>query len=297
MIQKFRSYVHLIIAFISDILSLFGRPLFYQIQFQYFRREIVCSPKNNSLCILGNGPSLKKISDSVEDLKDMDFCAVNLSINNELFYKLKPKMYVIVDMIFWQQPEKENIKLVWENMQKINWDMDVFIPFNASKEILYSFSRNSHIKVHRFSNNPWTPELKYFKKFQMWLYKKGLVSPNCSNVSIGAIYTSVLNGYKDIYLLGVEHSWMRDIKVNNKNEVVLIDRHYYGETEHVWVDYEGKPIKLIDTLASQLSTFSGHLYLREFANYLGDVQIINCTKDSYIDAYKRGNFEELLIKH
>ena len=89
---------------------------------------------------------------------------------------------------------------------------------------------------------------------------------------------------------------MKDIKVNDKNEVVLIDRHYYGDTEHVWLDYEGNPIKLIDFIASQLSTFTNHMNLRSFADYLGDVKIINRTKDSYIDAYERGTFEELLTK-
>ena len=87
---------------------------------------------------------------------------------------------------------------------------------------------------------------------------------------------------------------MKDIRVNDKNEVVLIDRHYYGDVEHVWLDYEGNPIKLIDFLSSQLVTFTGHLNLKNFADYLGDVKIINRTKDSYIDAYERASFESLL---
>ena len=86
---------------------------------------------------------------------------------------------------------------------------------------------------------------------------------------------------------------MKDIKVNDKNEVVLIDRHYYGDTEHVWVDYDGKPIKLTDFLSSQLTTFTMHMNLRAFADYLGDVKIINCTEGSYIDAYERGKLEDL----
>ena len=87
---------------------------------------------------------------------------------------------------------------------------------------------------------------------------------------------------------------MKDIKVNDKNEVVLINRHYYGDVEHVWRDYEGNPIQLIDFLASQLQTFTGHMSLRSFADYIGDVRIINRTKDSYIDAYERDTFENML---
>ena len=131
-------------------------------------------------------------------------------------------------------------------------------------------------------------------RLKMWLYKKGWVSPDGTNVSIGAIYSSILNGYKEINLLGLEHSWMKDVKVNDKNEVVLINRHYYGDVEHVWRDYEGNPIKLTDFLASQLQTFTSHMDLRSFADYLGDVRIINRTKGSYIDAYERDTFENML---
>ena len=67
---------------------------------------------------------------------------------------------------------------------------------------------------------------------------------------------------------------MRDIRVNKNNEVILIDRHYYGNSEQVWRDYEGNPIKLIDFVGSQLVTFTSHMYLRAFAEYM-HVNIIN----------------------
>ena len=86
---------------------------------------------------------------------------------------------------------------------------------------------------------------------------------------------------------------MRDIRVNKKNEVILIDRHYYGNSEQVWRDYEGNPIKLIDFVGSQLVTFTSHMYLRDFAEYM-NVSVINRTEDSYIDSYDKRSFKELL---
>ena len=294
MIQRFRHIVHFILAFLSDYLYLLGRPLFYQIQFQYFRNEFDKEKQANRLCILGNGPTFTQIEEHLSELRDVDFCAVNLSVNTEIFFRIKPRMFVIVDMIFWQQPEKEGIKECWENIRKIDWDITICIPFNFPNSMKRTFEKNNFVKVCRYSNNAWEPELRKAKKLKMWLYKRGWVSPNGSNVSIGAIYSAILNGYKEINLLGLEHSWMKDIRVNDKNEVVLIDRHYYGDVEHVWLDYEGNPIKLIDFLSSQLVTFTGHLNLKNFADYLGDVKIINRTKDSYIDAYERASFESLL---
>lgn len=296
MVQKFRHIVHLIIAFFSDYLSLLGRPLFYQLQYQHFRNEIGNNIQKKKLCILGNGPSFSQINDSFEKLANYDFCAVNLSVTSEIFFHIKPKMYVVVDMSFWMHKEHEQMKKAWDCISKINWNIEIFIPYNFPNYVKKTLEKNPYVRIYRYSNNPWEPELQYARNLKMWLYKKGFVSPNGSNVSLAAIYSSILNGYKEINLLGVEHSWMKDIKVNDKNEVVLIDRHYYGDTEHVWLDYEGNPIKLIDFIESQLSTFTNHMNLRSFADYLGDVKIINRTKDSYIDAYERGTFEELLTK-
>lgn len=294
MLQKIRRIIHFIIVYLSDYLSLLGRPLFYQIQYQHFRNEFTNKEKKNKLCLLGNGPSFSLIEKHLDEFKMFDFCAVNLSVNTDLFFILKPKMLVVVDMIFWKQPELDKIKLFWENIQRINWDIQIFIPYNFPSEMKNMLVKNQNITVCRYANNSWEPETKLAKTLKMWLYKKGVVSPNCSNVSIAAIYSAILSGYKEINLLGVEHSWMRDIRVNQNNEVILIDRHYYGNSEQVWRDYDGNPIKLIDFVGSQLVTFTSHMYLRDFAEYM-HVKIINRTEDSYIDSYDKKSFQELLF--
>lgn len=294
MLQKIRSIVHAFIAYFSDYLSLLGRPLFYQIQYQKFRNEIKLHDKKNKLCLLGNGPSFSLIEKHINEFNEFDFCAVNLSVNTDLFFTLKPKMLVMVDMIFWKQPELDKIKCFWENIQRINWDIQIFIPYNFPSEMKNKLVKNRNITVCRYANNSWEPETKLAKALKLWLYKKGVVSPNCSNVSIAAIYSAILSGYKEINLLGVEHSWMRDIRVNQNNEVILIDRHYYGNSEQVWRDYDGNPIKLIDFVGSQLVTFTSHMYLRDFAEYM-HVKIINRTEDSYIDSYDKKSFQELLF--
>lgn len=284
----------MIIAFFSDYLSILGRPLFYQLQYQRFRNDFSGKVKTNKLFVLGNGPSFAIIEKHLNKIENIDFLAVNNSINTDLFFKLKPKMFVIVDMVYWMHPTRDSVIKTYKNAERIDWNIEIFLPYNFPSYMKSKFESNSHIRVCRYANNPWEPEMKSAQRLKWWLYKKGLLSPNGSNVSLAAIYTAILNGYKNIYLFGVEHSWMRDVRVNAQNEVVLIDRHYYGDSEHVWVDYEGKPIHLIDFLSSQLCTFTMHMNLRKFADYLGDVKIINCTEGSYIDAYERGKLEDII---
>ncbi len=289
----FRHCVHLIIAFITDLYSLF-RALFSQIQGQWFFNDFKkTSNRSNKLCILGNGPSLSFVAEQFEQFDKVDFCVVNNSILTDVFWKIKPKIYSFTDRDY-HQLDRDDIKNVRSKILEINWPIAICIPYHYPKWFAQHCQKNSYVKVYRYNTSPWSPELKIFKSLRMYFYSHGLCAPNCSNVIVAAIYSSILLGYKNVYLLGVEHSWMRDVRVNEKNEVVLIDRHYYGEKERVWVDYDGNPIKITDLCESLSSTFHSYYDLEEFSKYIGDVKIINCTKGSYIDAFERGEISEIV---
>ena len=290
---KFRHYFHLFVAFFTDLYCLF-RALFSQIQGQWFLNDFrKSSNKNKKLYILGNGPSLSIVAEQFGQFENIDYCVVNNSILTELFWELKPKVYVFTDKAFYVS-ESENIKDVHSKILEINWPISICIPYHYPKWFAQHCQKNSYVKVYRYNTSPWSPELKVFKSLRMYFYAHGLCAPNCTNVIVAAIYSSILLGYKNIFLLGVEHSWMRDVRVNEKNEVVLIDRHYYGEKERVWVDYDGNPIKITDLCESLSSTFHSYYDLEEFSKYIGDVKIINCTKGSYIDAFQRGEICEFV---
>ena len=282
----------MVIAFITDIYGLI-KLLFTQIQGQWFCNNFHrTSKKSNKLFILANGPSLSEVYNQLDKVKDVDFCAVNNSILTDFFWEKHPKIYCFTDRGF-HSVDSEEIKSVRNKILEINWPIAICIPYHYPKWFAQHCQKNSYVKVYRYNTSPWSPELKIFKSLRMYFYAHGLCAPNCSNVIVAAIYSSILLGYKSIYLFGVEHSWMRDVRVNEKNEVVLVDRHYYGEKERVWVDYNGNPIKISDLCESLSSTFHSYYDLEEFSKYIGAVKIINCTKGSYIDAFERGEISEL----
>lgn len=59
----------------------------------------------------------------------------------------------------------------------------------------------------------------------------------------------MLLGYKSVYVVGADHSWMSTISVNERNEVVSIQPHFYkdGENElkRVTTDYLRYPLHQI----------------------------------------------------
>ncbi len=288
-----RQIIHKFIAFLTDIYDLF-RALSFQFQNQFFKNEIKREDTDKRLFILGNGASLKSIVDRFDEFKDSDFCVVNFSINTEIFWKIKPKMYVLTDRVYYLFKDREDTRTVREKMQMVNWPMGLYIPYHFPKWIVEGFKQNRNITVCRYNTSPWKPELKLFSKLKYWLYSKGVIAPACTNIIVAAIYTSILKGYKQIYLLGAEHSWMHDVKLNDKNEVVLTEKHYYGTYDRIWVDYDGNPIKITDLLESLLSTFTSYQYLEEFSKYLGNIKIINCTEGSYIDAFERMKIDKVI---
>ena len=79
--------------------------------------------------------------------------------------------------------------------------------------------------------------------------------------------------------------------VNNDNVVCLKNQHFYNmETEYTPFyisDPNGPVFKMHEALNAFSKMFYGYICLQEYADYIGDVKIINRTKGSFIDAFNR----------
>ena len=93
-------------------------------------------------------------------------------------------------------------------------------------------------------------------------------------------------GYKNIYLYGADHTWTRDLFVDDDNVVCYGDKHVYNKNLTV--------IKKKEKFAELLNQFSlmfkSHYLLEKYSNEEG-VKIWNCGSDSFLDAYERLKME------
>jgi len=233
--------------------------------------------------ILGNGPSLKSVLEEHSDeLIDKDLVAVALFCVSPYFYKLKPKYYVIADPAFfddsgkdaWADGKKEQII---EGLSKVDWDMKFLVPTGTGGSKFYqAVASNKNIKMTTYNITP----LNGFLRMQHRLYRRNQGMPIAQNVMCAAIFLGINLGYKKIYLLGADHSWLASFHVNDKNEVVTGDSHFYGTEEHVL----GYPMwEWLDHLSVAFHT---HERLNDYAKSQG-VNIYNATPGSYVDAYER----------
>lgn len=240
-------------------------------------------PKDNDLItILGNGPSLR------EDIKSIDchkgrFCAVNYFYKSSLFDSLKPQYYVLADPAFFQSQT-----VIDSIVKSLYWEMQLFVPYRIWKT---KFKNKEYEWLRIVPYNDYS--YRGFKCVELWLYKKGFSMPTPQNVLVPSLVNAINMGYKEIHLYGADHSWTKSLCVTDNNIVSAIDCHFYEGDEKKLEPYlktlpEGGTdyYKMHELLRDFAKMFEAYHQIREYANKC-NVRIINCTKDSFIDAFER----------
>lgn len=236
------------------------------------------------LIILGNGPSLRKnIDHDLQLLQHSDCLAVNFAANSPEFRSIKPKYYVLADPHFFGKADADpNVKRLIENLSSADFPLTLFIPSACGKYATLFNNENITIRTFPFiaiEGYEWFENL-------MFDHKRGMPRPR--NVLVPSIMLGIWLGYKEIYLLGADHSWLQTLSVNDRNEVVSIQPHFYKEDrqEEKRVKETYMNLHLHQVLESMMIAFRSYHRLQRYANYSG-VHIYNATPSSMIDAFPR----------
>lgn len=98
-------------------------------------------------------------------------------------------------------------------------------------------------------------------------------------------------GYKEIYLVGCDHTEMRDYKktVNNFYDPSKDIRETTPDIKNVW--YEG----IINNLCNTANTFKQYMFYSKISRNR-DVRIINLSQDSWLDLFEMGTLKNVLDK-
>lgn len=260
----------------------------------------------SSKCVvLGNGPSLKDAMPlAIDALSKTDTLCVNYFAQTEFYSKIKPKYYIIAgpELFDTNMPDefvKCGVKIFTEISQKTSWPLVLILPINAKKFKPWQnlIKSNKHIQIH-YINITSIEGFGFFKKLCFNL-KLGLPRPH--NVLIPAIFSLIHVGYKEIWLLGADHSWLKDIHVTENNEVFLTHRHFYaeepsGQSTRKMHNLTGGTRLLHEMLEKFYYSFRSYFEIRDYA-YHRDIKIFNATKESYIDAFPRRAINDLNKLH
>jgi hypothetical protein len=250
----------------------------------------------SKVIILGNGPSAKKdIISNFKFFKDNFIVVVNDFFFDSNFTLLKPQLYLIADPAYWQNDTTaENIEirtqLITFLVDSVKWPMLFFIPLEAFKSNYFqkAFEKNGNIHV-RFYHRNYIEHAS--KKIKFFFYNLRLASPRSGNVVAAAISLMLSNCSNDIFLFGVDHSWCKNIFVDELNRTCIINKHHYdleSSQPKVWLTSHNKPFRIFEALKAIANMLECYNHINEYAEYK-NIKVLNFTRDSFIDSFKKSN--------
>lgn len=257
------------------------------------RRATVMALKDlpaGPIIVMGNGPSLSQtIARDMPVLKSHPSLAVNFAALAPEFAEIKPRFYVLADPHFVSDSDNPNLVRLWDNLRCVTWQMTLLVPVPFRDRIIGRIGSNSHIDVATFN----AVGVEGWQWLCRLAYSKGWGMPRPRNVLIPSVMLAMWLGYRDIYIVGADHSWMKTISVNDRNEVVSIQPHFYKdddkEIERVTTEYLKYPLHQI--VHSFYVAFKAYHEIYSYARHHG-VEIFNATSESFIDAFPRRGLPE-----
>lgn len=243
-----------------------------------------CVRKEDSIVILGNGPSLNDtLANHAAYLGHTPLMAVNFAANTPMFTSMKPAFYVLADPHFFVASDSDpNVSALWRHLGEADWGMTLFVPYG--RESMAGRLTGGRITVRGFTMTP----AEGFRCLRHAVYSAGSGTPRPRNVLIPALMIALRLGFGTIYVAGADHTWTRTLSVDDSNRVVSIQPHFYEDDEHEQkrqrVEYHNYPLHSI--LQSLYTAFRAYFLIQQYAESIG-ARIFNVTPGSFIDAFPR----------
>jgi len=252
--------------------------------------------------IIGNGPSLnKEVLGQRAFFESTTSICVNYFPLSDEYVQIQPNAIVLHAPEFWIENVKEEDllgrqKLFNALIDKTNWELVLYAPIKAkkSKNLIDNILINKHIIISFYNDAP----VEGLSIANSIFFNFGLGMPRPHNVVIPALIIAIRQHFKEIYLTGVDHSWLNEISVDEENRVLVGQYHFYddGNVKPAPMNKVGrqKTRNLAEVLEKFIYTFKSYYVINEYAKNK-KIKIYNATKGSFIDAFDRIDLNKLKL--
>jgi|GEM_PF-3106083 len=245
-----------------------------------------------NIIVAMNGPSLYSDLEALPD-KNCIYLGANHFADLNLFSEEKPLFYVFSDPYFWQEGVSDDLLLkrqvTYNRLVKdVTWDLVIYVPSKAAlKVIAEQLKDNTLIKVVGFNGSGFP--ITKINRFINFLWSSAILSPFAQNVLIHSLYIAIMLEASSVHIVGANFSFHESIEVDQKtNEFYKMRKHAYGtQRELAYSDYSKTTLAKLSNEFNALSrAYRALECVSQFAKFK-NVEIINYTKDSYLDMFKR----------
>jgi hypothetical protein len=245
----------------------------------------------DSCIILGNGPSLKQSLQKHPDFfkKYPLVCVNGFSLSNE-YQELKPAYYVMLDPAFWLNTD-ENIKRIFDTIiQKTTWNLHLLIPSKARKfPIIQQLEKsNPNIRIGFYNYTVF----RGFTGISHFFYKRNMAMPQSQNVLVASLFICINMQFKNIYIVGADHTWHESMHVNEQNQLMVKHLHFFNNEETVSYvpfyrdEHKIETFRVDELFYTMAKVFSGYRAIKKYGD-LRQTNIYNCSEISFIDDFER----------
>lgn len=267
----FKSVSHFLNALSASLLSLLKVIIRVRHVTQLPKRQLpTCS-------VLGNGPSLNEsLAEHIDFIRQTEMVCVNNFAHSDVFFQLRPQNYVLLDPGYFafteQTTHRPDIRrTLTVLLEQVNWPLTIYVPHFAKGSYMARqlHQGNSPVKIQYFNYTVVTG----FRWLAFWLYRNGFGMPQSQTVIIAALALMINRRFDTIYLFGADASWHEQIRLNEQNQLLMQQLHFYEkmkDVKHIPV-YSDANHQRMQTIADQFlslhKAFRGYDNLRDYADY------------------------------
>ena len=222
--------------------------------------------------------------------------AVNGFAATDLFHKLKPDYYIIVDPMVFLPSADERLKKFQEStinalIDNTKWEMKILVPFSAKRSYFINKleGNNSHIKIIYLKN---IQVIGGSQRLNNFFFSHNLANPFYMTVLINAIFSGLKMGFNKIIVWGADHSWHENYELGKNNYIHRMDKHFSDKNEAgnliVLKKQDGSPVKVHEEFLNISNVLKVYHSLESFSRKL-NCRIINLSSKTWIDAFVRSD--------
>ena len=243
------------------------------------KRSLLTRPDcfGDKIVILGNGPSRTLYDENREKFYGFDILCVNFfpEKNEKLFCMYKPRYICLVDPAFFPNNEgmlSDKTNKVWKILKEADWPIKV-VTFVRYKGFVTEKGLKC-ISLSDYGSNKFDVDIIKLHYFKNHFTTQGNTVVNF------AIDFSLIFGYKEIALFGIESDWLQNLTVDKDNTVWINETHDYGTKKVI------SQFNMLQWLISTKNMFSAYYMEKDLAG-IANCKVKNYCLNSYVDCFDK----------